>query len=103
MNIDELLRHTVERGASDLHLKVGNVPFLRVDGDLQPAPFAELTSEDAAAFALAVMSEHKRQEFETTNEADIGYTLQVYAESEPGAATDAAQPRPKKRQRSGKA
>src|SRR4029077_4445644 len=76
MNIDELLRHTVERGASDLHLKVGNVPFLRVDGDLQPAPFAELTSEDAAAFALAVMSEHKRQEFETTNEADIGYTLQ---------------------------
>ena len=53
MNIDELLRHTVERGASDLHLKVGNVPFLRVDGDLQPAPFAELTSEDAAAFALS--------------------------------------------------
>ena len=52
------------------------MPFLRVDGDLQPAPFAELTSEDAAAFALAVMSEHKRQEFETTNEADIGYTLQ---------------------------
>src|SRR5205823_11502651 len=76
MNIDELLRHTVERGASDLHLKVGNVPFLRVDGDLQPAPFSELTSEDADAFALAVMSEHKRREFETTNEADIGYTLQ---------------------------
>ncbi len=46
MNFDELLRHTVERGASDLHLKVGNVPFLRVDGDLQPAPFSELTSED---------------------------------------------------------
>src|SRR5437867_10845579 len=76
MNIDELLRHTVERGASDLHLKVGNVPFLRVDGDLQPAPFSELTSEDADAFALAVMSEHKRREFETTNEADIGCTLQ---------------------------
>ena len=36
MNIDDLLRHTVERGASDLHLKVGNVPFLRIDGDLQP-------------------------------------------------------------------
>jgi hypothetical protein len=35
--------------------------------------------------------------------AHIGYTLQVYAQSEPGAATDAAQPRPKKRQRSGKA
>jgi twitching motility protein PilT len=76
MNIDELLRHTVERGASDLHLKVGNVPFLRVDGELQPTPFPELTVEDAEAFALGVMSEHKRHEFETSNEADIGYTLQ---------------------------
>jgi twitching motility protein PilT len=76
MNIDELLRHTVERGASDLHLKVGNVPFLRVDGELQPTTFPELTTEDAETFAIAVMSEHKRHEFETSNEADIGYTLQ---------------------------
>jgi twitching motility protein PilT len=75
MNIDELLRHTVERGASDLHLKVGNVPFLRVDGALQPAPFDVLSAEDAEAFALSVMNGHKRHEFETTNEADVGYTL----------------------------
>ena len=39
MEIDELLRFTVERGASDLHLKVGNVPFIRVDGELQPTDF----------------------------------------------------------------
>ena len=32
MDINELLRYAVERGASDLHLKVGNVPFIRVDG-----------------------------------------------------------------------
>ena len=32
MDVNELLRYTVERGASDLHLKVGNVPFMRVDG-----------------------------------------------------------------------
>ena len=37
MDVNELLRHTVERGASDLHLKVGNVPFVRVDGQLIPA------------------------------------------------------------------
>jgi twitching motility protein PilT len=75
MNIDELLRHTVERGASDLHLKVGNVPFLRVDGDLQPTPFEALSAEDTDAFALAVMNDRKRRDFETTNEADVGYTL----------------------------
>ncbi len=75
MDIDELLRHTVERGASDLHLKVGNVPFLRVDGALQPAPFEALSADDTVAFALAVMNDHKRRDFETTNEADVGYTL----------------------------
>jgi twitching motility protein PilT len=76
MNIDELLRHTVERGASDLHLKVGNVPFLRIDGDLQPTSHDVLTPPDTVAFGTTVMSEHKRREFEQHNEADIGYTLQ---------------------------
>jgi twitching motility protein PilT len=76
MNIDELLRHTVERGASDLHLKVGNVPFLRIDGDLMPTSHDVLTPQDTVAFGNGVMSEHKRAEFEAHNEADIGYTLQ---------------------------
>ena len=76
MNIDDLLRHTVERGASDIHLKVGNVPFLRIDGDLQPTSHDVLTPPDTVAFGNTVMSDHKRREFEAHNEADIGYTLQ---------------------------
>jgi twitching motility protein PilT len=75
MNIDELLRRTVEAGASDLHLKVGNVPFLRVDGALEPLAQEALTAEMTETFALAVMGEHKRREFEASNEADVGYTL----------------------------
>jgi twitching motility protein PilT len=75
MTIDELLRLAVERGASDLHLKVSNVPFLRVDGDLQPTTYPVLTAADTEAFARAVMSDRKRTEFEVTSEADIGYTL----------------------------
>ena len=76
MNIDELLRYTVERGASDLHLKVGNVPFLRIDGDLEPTSFDVLTTADTEAFGMAVMNDHKKREFEATNESDNGYTLQ---------------------------
>jgi twitching motility protein PilT len=75
MEIDELLRFTVERGASDLHLKVGNVPFIRVDGDLQPTGFDMLTAADTEAFAMSLMSDFKKREFETTNEADLGSTL----------------------------
>jgi len=75
MEINELLRYTVERGASDLHLKVGNVPFVRVDGDLQPTRYTTLTPAEAEAFAQALMSEHKKREFAEHSEADLGYTL----------------------------
>ena len=33
--IDDLLRRVVERNASDLHLKVGSPPVIRVDGELE--------------------------------------------------------------------
>jgi twitching motility protein PilT len=76
MNIDELLRHTVERGASDLHCKVGNVPFLRIDGELLPTTYPVLQPQDTVTFGAAVMSQHKSEQFEAHSEADIGYTLQ---------------------------
>ena len=75
MDLDELLRHAVEAGASDLHLKVGNVPFIRVDGELAPAPFADLAAGDTESFAFEVMGEHKRKQFLESSEADVGYTL----------------------------
>jgi twitching motility protein PilT len=75
MDVNELLRHTVERGASDLHLKVGNAPFIRVDGALDPTPFPTLTAADTDGFARLLMSEHKKREFEATSEADLGYTM----------------------------
>ena len=75
MEITELLRHTVEVGASDLHLKAGNVPFVRVDGELSPTGFGAMSAADTEAAALALMPEHKRREFESTNEADFGHTL----------------------------
>jgi twitching motility protein PilT len=75
MEIAELLRYTVERGASDLHLKVGNVPFVRIDGSLEPTPFPEVTADQTAAYAAELMSDHKRHEFERSSEADLGFTL----------------------------
>ncbi len=75
MDIAELLRYTVEVGSSDLHLKAGNVPFVRVDGALTPGQFPALTGSDTELFARALMPEHKAREFATANEADFGYTL----------------------------
>ena len=75
MDVTALLRHMVEVGASDLHLKVGNVPFVRVDGELDPTVFAAMSAADTEAAAIALMPEHKRREFEETNEADFGHTM----------------------------
>ena len=67
-----MLRHMVEVGASDLHLKAGNVPFVRIDGELDPTAFPAMSSADTEAAAIALMPEHKRREFESTSEADFG-------------------------------
>jgi len=76
MDIDELLRYAVERGASDLHLKAGNVPYVRVDGELSPADLGYLSAADTERFAQAVMTPSKLREFSEKSEADLGYTLQ---------------------------
>ena len=66
MDPAELLRYAVERRASDVHLKAGNVPFIRVDGQLLPAPFPILSPTDTRAAAEALMPPHKAEEFART-------------------------------------
>lgn len=75
MNIVDLLRFAVERKASDLHISPGNVPFIRVDGELLPAPFPVLKPNDTRAAADLLMPDHKAEEFARTNEADFASTL----------------------------
>ena len=75
MDVSGLLRHMVEVGASDLHLKAGNVPFVRIDGELRPTTFPPLSAHETAQAAEALMSDHKRREFTQTNEADLGHTM----------------------------
>jgi twitching motility protein PilT len=75
MDIAVLLRHTVEVGASDLHIKAGNVPFVRVDGELRPSAFPLLSSADTEEIATSIMPDHKTREFAQRHEADFGYTM----------------------------
>ncbi len=75
MEISDLLRRTVEMGGSDLHLKVGSVPFVRVDGTLTATDFPALEPHDTELFAEELMPAHKFTQFGETHEADFGYTL----------------------------
>jgi twitching motility protein PilT len=76
MDAAELLRYAGERGASDLHLSAGNVPFIRVDGELLPTAFPSLDPAEVLEIAHSLMPLHKREEFARTNEADFAYTLE---------------------------
>jgi twitching motility protein PilT len=76
MNLETLLRTMISRGASDLHLKVGAFPHLRVNGELVPlAEFGKITNEDALMMAFSVMNNKQKQRFRDTTEVDLGHGL----------------------------
>jgi len=77
MHVNDLLRIAVERGASDLHLKSGSHPMMRLHGALVPASEEKrLTHEDTVAMAAAIMSTAQRQKFNELQEIDIAYGVQ---------------------------
>ncbi|HEV2297244.1 MAG TPA: type IV pilus twitching motility protein PilT [Candidatus Acidoferrales bacterium] len=72
--IDDLLRRAVENKASDLHLKVGNHPYLRVDGILNPvADVPRVTPEEMLSMAFSMMTNRQKQKFKETAELDMAY------------------------------
>src|SRR6476469_9337715 len=76
MHVNDLLKIAVESGASDLHLKVGSYPMMRVRGDLVPAtPDKRLDHEDVIAMSAAVMSTAQRQKFKEAQEVDLAYSV----------------------------
>ena len=76
MHINDLLKIACERGASDLHLKVGSHPVIRVDGRLTPLlDTKRLLQEDTIAMAFAIMSGRQKQKFKENLEIDFAYSV----------------------------
>ena len=74
MNLNDLLKMTFERRASDLHIKVGVPPILRVNGKLMPIESEKrLTQEDALGIAFGIMNNVQKAKFKEKNELDMAY------------------------------
>jgi twitching motility protein PilT len=74
--IDDLLRTATSHGASDLHLKAGAFPMMRVGGELYPvADAARLKPEDTLDIAFTLMSNRQKQRFKEASEVDIAYGI----------------------------
>src|SRR3954469_8489531 len=76
MHVNDLLKVAVEHGASDLHLKVGSYPMMRLRGALSPASEEKkLDHEDLVAMSAAIMSTTQRQKFKESQEVDLAYSV----------------------------
>lgn len=76
MDINELLRKAHSLSASDLHIKVGSPPILRIHGELNPLTSEErMTQEEALKIAFSVMSPGQRELFKKRNDIDLAYSV----------------------------
>ena len=72
--IDDLLRMAMSFGASDLHLRAGSYPVIRVNGVLKPLSGAvKLTQDETLEMAFSMMSNRQKHHFKEVFEVDVGY------------------------------
>jgi twitching motility protein PilT len=76
MHVNDLLSIAVENGASDLHLKVGNYPMMRVSGALAPVlSHRRLEHDELVGMAAAVLPAGHREKFKDNHEVDLAYSV----------------------------
>jgi len=76
MDLGQLLKVAVERKASDLHLKVGTPPVLRIDDRLLALPDQPRLTQDAIqAIISALLNPKQMERFKERNEIDLAYSV----------------------------
>jgi twitching motility protein PilT len=76
IKIDDLLVTATAHFASDLHLKVGSFPVMRIGGELYPiADAPRLAPEDTLDMAFSIMSNRQKQKLKEFSEVDIAYSV----------------------------
>ena len=76
MQLPDLLKMAVERKASDLHIKVGSPPVLRIDDKLVPLmELPRLGQDVVVGMAASIMSPKQREKFKERFEVDLAYSL----------------------------
>jgi twitching motility protein PilT len=70
-----ILQHMIQQNASDLHLKVGRPPTLRVDGQMVSLEMTPLTQEDLRSLAEQIMAPKNIKEFSEQKESDFALAV----------------------------
>jgi twitching motility protein PilT len=75
VNLHQLLKTMIEKGASDLHVTAGSPPQLRIDGSLVPLKVPPFTPTDTKQLCYSVLTDQQRARFEQDNELDLSFTV----------------------------
>ena len=73
VNLHQLLRTMVQKGASDLHITTGTPPQLRIDGTLVPLKIPPLAPAETKQLCYSILTEEQKVVFETDNELDLSF------------------------------
>jgi twitching motility protein PilT len=74
--IDAFLQLGREQGCSDIHLTVGLPPLARMDGDLMPIKYRELSHEEIQMMVLEILDDLRREELGRDGSVDFSYASQ---------------------------
>ena len=75
MDIFELLKMTVKKDASDLHLTSDSPPLLRIHGELVPINDKRLSSAETKEMVFEILSSEQKELFEQKHSIDLAYSL----------------------------
>jgi twitching motility protein PilT len=73
INLHQLLRAMIEKGASDMHITTGSPPLLRIDGAIVPLKLPPLSPVETKALCYSVLTEDQKIHFEKHKELDLSF------------------------------
>src|SRR5262245_42745371 len=73
VNLHQLLRAMIEKGASDMHITTGSPPLLRIDGSIVPLKLPPLSPVETKQICYSVLTEEQKIEFEKKKELDLSF------------------------------
>lgn len=71
--IDSFLKLGLAQGCSDVHLAVGVPPMLRMNGDLMPIKFRELSDTELESYVMEILSDSQKDHFYSGRDLDFSY------------------------------
>ena len=75
VDINELLKFALESGASDLHLSVGSIPSIRLNGEIKNLKLPIMDAPTMEGISKDILDKHELDKFEAKLEIDFSYEL----------------------------